>query len=59
MPDTTAVAPHAAIDPVERRCWRCLEMFAGEADRPAAGRPEFWMCPPCEAILLPSKQRPS
>jgi len=58
MPDTTVAAP-AATDPTLRRCWRCLEMFTGDADRPAAGRAEFWMCPPCEAILLPSKQRPS
>lgn len=35
--------------------WRCLQMFPGDADRAAPVRDEFWLCEPCEAILLPSK----
>ena len=41
----------------ERRCWRCLHMFPRD---PAHGPPtwdEFWLCDPCQASLLPSKQR--
>jgi hypothetical protein len=41
----------------ERRCWRCLQMFPGDADRGTPMRNEFWLCDPCEAALLPSTQR--
>ena len=41
----------------QRRCWRCLQMFA--VDSPVPVREEFWLCDPCGATLLPSKHRPS
>jgi hypothetical protein len=47
----------SALD--ERRCWRCLQMFPGDADRGTPMRDEFWLCDPCEAALLPSTQRGS
>jgi hypothetical protein len=55
MHDTTT--PAAPSPPTERRCWRCLHMFPGDAERGTPVRPEFWLCDPCEAILLPSKRR--
>ena len=55
MPDTTTSATPSALD--ERRCWRCLQMFSGDADRSTPVREEFWLCAPCESTLLPSKQR--
>jgi hypothetical protein len=51
---TTTFTPSV---PSERRCWRCLHMFPAGA--PAHARDEFWLCEPCEAVLLPSKRRPS
>jgi hypothetical protein len=54
MHDTTASASSALA---ERRCWRCLHMFPGDADRGVPVHAEFWLCAPCEAILLPSKRR--
>jgi hypothetical protein len=55
MPETTMHHPSTAL--AERRCWRCLQMFAVEPPVPV--REEFWLCDPCGAKLLPSKQRPS
>jgi hypothetical protein len=55
MPDTTTTTAPRAL--AERRCWRCLHMFPGDASRGALAREEFWLCHPCETTLLPSKQR--
>jgi len=55
MHDTTTAAAPGLL--AERRCWRCLHMFPGDAERGARARDEFWLCDPCEATLLPSKQR--
>lgn len=41
----------------ERRCWRCLCMFPGDGSGDAPVRAEFWLCRPCEAVLMPSKRR--
>jgi hypothetical protein len=51
----TRTAPQPPTEVADRRCWRCLQMFPGDADRAAPVREEFWLCEPCEAILLPSK----
>ena len=55
MPETTTHP--AATDLAERRCWRCLQMFA--VDSPVPVREDFWLCDPCGISLLPSKHRPS
>jgi hypothetical protein len=44
-------------DVAERRCWRCLQMFPGDPTRASTPRPEWWLCDPCDRILLPAKQR--
>jgi hypothetical protein len=55
MHDTTTRAAPGAL--AERRCWRCLHMFPADSERGAPAREQFWLCEPCEATLLPSKQR--
>jgi hypothetical protein len=57
MHETTTAPPTPGL--AERRCWRCLQMFPGDTDRQMPVRDEFWLCEPCDATLLPSKQRPS
>jgi hypothetical protein len=44
-------------DVAERRCWRCLQMFPGDATRAPTPTPEWWLCDPCDRILLAPKQR--
>jgi hypothetical protein len=44
-------------DVAERRCWRCLKMFPGDPTRAPTPTPEWWLCDPCDRILLPAKQR--
>jgi hypothetical protein len=55
MPDTTA--PQRPTELAQRRCWRCLRQFT--ADPPVPVREDFWLCDPCDAMLLPSKRRSS
>ena len=55
MHEITTPAALSAVD--ERRCWRCLKMFPGNAGYGASGHEEFWLCDPCQAVLLPSKRR--
>jgi hypothetical protein len=55
MPETTMRHPSTAL--AERRCWRCLQMFA--VDQPVPVREDFWLCDPCGASLLPTQHRPS
>lgn len=55
MPTTIRVDESTGL--AQRRCWRCLQMFA--VDTPVPVREDFWLCDPCRATLLPSKRRPS
>jgi hypothetical protein len=57
MHEATTAPP--APEFAQRRCWRCLQMFPGDADWPSPVGDEFWLCDPCAAVLLPSKRRPS
>jgi hypothetical protein len=50
----SATATTVAV--VERRCWRCLRMFPGDATRAPTKTPEWWLCQPCERVLLPSRK---
>ena len=47
----------STADVAHRRCWRCLDTFA--VDHPVPAPEDFWLCDPCRADLLPSKERPS
>jgi hypothetical protein len=44
-------------DVAERRCWRCLQMFAGDSTWAPTPTPQWWLCDPCDRILLPARQR--
>ena len=44
-------------DVAERRCWRCLQMFTGDSTRAPTPTPQWWLCGPCDRILLPARQR--
>ena len=44
-------------DVAERRCWRCLQMFPGDSTRAPTRTPQWWLCAPCDRILLAPTQR--
>lgn len=50
----TEAAPDLPITP-SRRCWRCLQTFACEANDVHPGPAEWWLCDPCHASLLTSE----
>jgi hypothetical protein len=56
-PPRTSDALLLDTDVAERRCWRCLQMFPGDPTRAPTPTPEWWLCEPCDRILLPAKQR--
>ena len=41
-------------DVAERRCWRCLLMFPGDSTEAPTPTPQWWLCGPCDRILLPA-----
>jgi hypothetical protein len=52
--------PPDEIDPAaavfaERRCWRCLKMFPGDAPAGPSPTADFWLCDPCDATLIPER----
>ncbi|MET0326876.1 MAG: hypothetical protein ABW219_16780 [Ilumatobacteraceae bacterium] len=56
MPDTAA-PPHEEPGAVaDRRCWRCLQMFPGDASLAPTAHEEWWVCAPCDASLFPGKR---
>jgi hypothetical protein len=56
-PPDTSDALSLDTDVAERRCWRCLHMFPGDWRRAPTPTPEWWLCDPCDRVLLPAKQR--
>ena len=38
-----------------RQCARCRLMFDGDPTLAVEARGDWWLCPPCEAVLLPSR----
>jgi hypothetical protein len=44
-------------DVAERRCWRCLQMFPGDSTEAPTPTPQWWLCDPCDRILLAPAQR--
>ena len=44
-------------DVAERRCWRCLQMFPGDSTTAPTPTPQWWLCAPCDRILLPARLR--
>ena len=61
MPDIAAPPledPHGTVV-ADRRCWRCLQMFAGDATREPTAQEGWWVCAPCSASLFPGKRASS
>ena len=56
-PPGTSDALLLDTDVAERRCWRCLQMFPGDPTRAPTPTPEWWLCDPCDRILLAPAQR--
>jgi hypothetical protein len=52
-----AVEPDAELTtgdpaPPPLQCGRCRLMFGGDPTLHAPARPDWWVCPPCRAILF-------
>jgi hypothetical protein len=51
---TEGLGEKAEAATTERRCWRCLQMFACEPSELHSGAPEWWLCATCHEKLLPA-----
>ena len=51
-PPWTSAATFVYSEVAERRCWRCLKMFPGDSTRAPTPTPAWWLCEPCDRILL-------
>jgi hypothetical protein len=50
----------AAVDePPTRQCGRCRLLFEGDPTLHPTAQPDWWLCPPCRAILLGGRPHPS
>jgi hypothetical protein len=43
------------LGPPRRQCGRCRLLFDGDPTLEPQGRPQWWLCPPCQASLLPKR----
>ncbi len=43
--------------PPPRQCGRCRLLFDGDPTLEPQARPQWWLCPPCRASLLPNRPR--
>jgi hypothetical protein len=39
-------------EPLPRRCGRCRLMFEGDPALYPPAKPDWWVCPPCRAVLF-------
>ena len=44
--------------PPPQQCGRCRLLFEGDPTLHRTARPDWWLCPPCRAILLGRYPRP-
>ncbi len=51
----TRVVPNDPADGVLRRCNRCLRTLLDDGS--SVARPNWWLCLPCHAVLLPHTPR--
>jgi hypothetical protein len=49
--DATSIGEAERAAP--RQCGRCRNRFDGNATVEPGAIPDWWLCPPCRAILLP------
>jgi hypothetical protein len=45
-------------EPPPQQCGRCRMFFEGDPTLYRPARPDWWLCPPCRAILLGGSPRP-
>ena len=62
--DVLLVPPNAARAPAgnelpPQQCGRCRLLFEGDPTLHPAARPDWWLCPPCRAILLGRNPQPN
>ena len=50
--------PLADDQPPPQQCGRCRLLFEGDPTLHRTARPDWWLCPPCRAILLGGYPRP-
>jgi hypothetical protein len=50
-PTAPQLAP-TGDQPPAQQCGRCRLLFEGDPTLHPAARPDWWLCPPCRAILL-------
>ena len=48
-----------ADSPPPQQCGRCRLLFEGDPTLHPAARPDWWLCPPCRAILLGRHPHPN
>ena len=41
-------------EPAPRVCGRCRHEFEGDPSLHPGAVPDWWLCPPCRMVLLPS-----
>jgi hypothetical protein len=44
--------PLANDQPPPQQCGRCRQLFEGDPTLYPPAQPDWWLCPPCRAILL-------
>jgi hypothetical protein len=50
--------PLANDQPPPQQCGRCRQLFEGDPTLYPPAQPDWWLCPPCRAILLGRSPRP-
>jgi hypothetical protein len=55
--EAVEAAAAAEPPPPTRRCWRCLQHFACNAEDVSTGHPEWWLCDPCQLTLIGDDDR--
>ena len=56
--DIASQQPLAEDQPPPQRCGRCRLLFEGDPTLHPPARPDWWLCPPCRAMLLGRYARP-
>jgi hypothetical protein len=50
--DDPSPPPTGEGTPPRRQCGRCRGLFAGDPDAHPTALPDWWLCPPCRAVLM-------
>ena len=57
--DTAPQQPLADDQPTRQQCGRCRLLFEGDPTLYPPAQPDWWLCPPCRALLLGRYARPT